>query len=43
MENMQISLNDLKGDKDKAGLADEIYCIGFGKDAANSKRMPTKH
>ena len=36
------SLNDLKGDKDKAGLADEIYCIGFGKDAANPKKNAYK-
>ena len=36
------SLNDLKGDKNKAGLADEIYCIGFGKDAANPKKNAYK-
>ena len=29
------NLKDLQGDKNTAGLADEIYCIGFGADAAN--------
>lgn len=29
------NLKDLQGEKNKAGLADEIYCIGFGADAAN--------
>ena len=36
------SLNNLKGDQNTAGLADEIYCIGFGEDAANPKKNAYK-
>ena len=36
------NLEALQGNKKQAGLADEIYCIGFGKDAANPKKNAYK-